>query len=202
VVGAGVVTVRRQGRSQVYPSGVRVGFGDLLAGPAEVAAATETAAGPAAAADTGAPGCGPAGTVPEPEPVPPLNLLADAEEGRFRAALAARDSDAAVAVILQLDQLLEDWSADPSDERDYARSVLRGMMVELGERARGGLQDPQLLVAPYVDALLELRGTARERGDYGTADLIRDRLTGHGIDVRDTPEGTRWVPRRRADSPG
>jgi len=188
------VTVRRQGRSQVYPSGVRVGFGDLLAGPAEVAEAAEAAAG--ATAGTGAPGSGPAGAGP-PQPVPPLNLLADAEEGRFRAALAARDADAAVAVVLRLDQLLEDWSADPSDERDYARSVLRGMMVELGERARGGLQDPRLLVAPYVDALLELRGTARERGDYGTADLIRDRLTGHGIVVRDTPEGTRWAPQQK-----
>jgi hypothetical protein len=196
VVGAGVVTVRRRGRSQVYPSGVRVGFGDLLASPAEVAEATETATGPAATADTAVPGSGPDGTVPQPEPVPPLNLLADAEEGRFRAALAARDADTAVAVVLRLDQLLEDWSADPSDERDYARSVLRGMMVELGERARVGLQDPRLLVAPYVDALLELRGAARERGDYGTADLIRDRLTGHGIVVRDTPEGTRWMPQQ------
>jgi hypothetical protein len=188
VMGAGVVTVRRQGRSQVYPSGVRVGFADLLAGPAEAAA------DPPAAPGTGTPGGGSARAGPQPEFVPPLNLLADAEEGRFRAALADRDTDAAVAVVLRLDQLLEDWSADPSDERDYARSVLRGMVVELGERARAGLQDPRLLVAPYVDALLEVRSTARERGDFDTADLIRDRLTGHGIDVRDTPEGTRWMP--------
>jgi hypothetical protein len=187
VVGAGVVTVRRRGRSQIYPSGVHVGFTELLTDPAE--AATD----PPGTLGAGAPGSDPARPGPQPEPVPHLNLLADAEEGRFQAALTARDADAAVAVVLRLDQLLEDWSADPSDERDYARSVLRGMVVELGERARVGLQDPRLLVAPYVDALLEVRGTARERGDYGTADLIRDRLTGHGIDVRDTPEGTRWV---------
>jgi hypothetical protein len=188
VVGTGVVTVRQRGCSQAYPSGLTMAFADLLAGPAE---ATASPAAPTATA-----------TGPERAPVPHLHQVADAEEGRFRAALAARDADGAVAVVLRLDQLLEDWSADPSDEREYARSVLRGMVVELGERARVGLRDPRQVVAPYVEALLELRGAARERGDFGTADLVRDRLAAHGVEVRDTPDGTYWVPQQAGSSSG
>jgi cysteinyl-tRNA synthetase len=122
--------------------------------------------------------------------------VADAEEARFRAGLAAGEVDAVVAVILRLDQILEDWSADPSDERDYARSVLRGMVVQLGERARTGLADPRERVAPYVEALLELRERARQGRDFGTADLIRDRLVAAGVEVRDTPDGPWWLPAR------
>jgi cysteinyl-tRNA synthetase len=47
-----------------------------------------------------------------------------------------------------------------------------------------------------VDALVELalrqRETARARGDYASADSIRDTLETSGVVVEDTPEGTRW----------
>jgi cysteinyl-tRNA synthetase len=47
-----------------------------------------------------------------------------------------------------------------------------------------------------VDALVALtlkqRDAARARGDYASADSIRDSLERSGIVVEDTLEGTRW----------
>ena len=47
-----------------------------------------------------------------------------------------------------------------------------------------------------VDALVTLaigqREAARARGDYASADSIRETLEGSGVVVEDTPEGTRW----------
>jgi cysteinyl-tRNA synthetase len=47
-----------------------------------------------------------------------------------------------------------------------------------------------------VDALVALalrqREAARARGDYASADSIRDTLEASGVVVEDTAEGTRW----------
>ncbi|MDX6344842.1 MAG: cysteinyl-tRNA synthetase [Trebonia sp.] len=57
-----------------------------------------------------------------------------------------------------------------------------------------GEQDGRLRDA--VDALVGLalrqREAARARGDYASADSIRDTLEASGVVVEDTPEGTRW----------
>jgi cysteinyl-tRNA synthetase len=51
-----------------------------------------------------------------------------------------------------------------------------------------------------VDALaglaLRQREAARARGDYASADSIRDTLANIGVTVEDTPEGPRWELRR------
>jgi cysteinyl-tRNA synthetase len=51
-----------------------------------------------------------------------------------------------------------------------------------------------------VDALVALalqqRETARARGDYASADSIRDSLEDTGVAVEDTPEGPRWELKR------
>jgi cysteinyl-tRNA synthetase len=43
-----------------------------------------------------------------------------------------------------------------------------------------------------IDARLEDRDAARERGDFATADRIRAELADHGIVLEDTPGGTVW----------
>ena len=40
--------------------------------------------------------------------------------------------------------------------------------------------------------LLKLREDARKKGDYATADSIRDNLTKLGVGLEDTPAGIRW----------
>jgi len=43
-----------------------------------------------------------------------------------------------------------------------------------------------------IDALLMKRETARDEGDFGTADQIRDLLKDRGIEIEDTPNGPIW----------
>ncbi len=43
-----------------------------------------------------------------------------------------------------------------------------------------------------IDALLMKRETARDEGDFGTADEIRDLLKDRGIEIEDTPNGPIW----------
>jgi cysteinyl-tRNA synthetase len=60
--------------------------------------------------------------------------------------------------------------------------------------------DPDERLHSVLDALVALvlrqRETARARGDYASADSIRDTLEDAGVAVDDTPEGPRWELRR------
>jgi len=125
---------------------------------------------------------------------PSLRGATDELDARFAAACAARDVEECVAAILELEQAIVDWSGDTEmeDTADYPRSVLRGMVVRLGDLARAGAVDPAETVAPFVDALVELRGRARVNRDFATSDTVRDRLTAAGVELRDTPDGTTW----------
>ena len=44
-----------------------------------------------------------------------------------------------------------------------------------------------------MEALLAVRARARETRDWATADLVRDRLSEAGVEVRDGAEGSTWV---------
>jgi cyanophycinase-like exopeptidase len=178
VVGNGTMTIRRAGRSVVYPSGSVVEFARLATGAGGVAPAPRPVAVPGAA------------VVGQP------SLLGTAEEiaDRFAAALERRDVDRCVEETLALEQALEDWAADTnvSDERDQARAQLRTMVVRLGELAQVGARDPRTVVGAFVEGLLELRRRARDTKDFATSDWVRDHLIAAGVEVRDTPDGPQW----------
>ncbi|MDG4821059.1 hypothetical protein O7635_04220 [Asanoa sp. WMMD1127] len=176
VSGNGVLTLRRSGVSAVFPAGSVLSFGDLAAGP--------SAAPPAPPADVAAPVVA----------APSLRGAADELDAAFAAALAARDVDTCVATMLELEQAIVDWSGDTetNDGADHPRSILRGMVVRLGELARRGAADPAESVGPFVSALVELRAQARLNHDYATSDAVRDRLAAAGVELRDTPDGTIW----------
>jgi cyanophycinase-like exopeptidase len=178
VTGRGGLTLRRHGRSIVYPAGSVVSF-DTLAGVAPTVVA--------------------APAPPPPEAAPATesgSLRADADrlEEAFAAAYAARDVDGCVSALLDLEQVLVDWSADTltSDEGDHARTILRRMVLRLGELAVAGAADPRTVVGPFVDALLEVRAQARAARDFATSDRVRERLVTAGVEVRDTPDGVQW----------
>ena len=180
VVGNGVVTVRRAGRSEVVGSGETIPIGALM----------ELAAGKRAA---GVP------LPPPPEPAveaAPTALHAEIRrlEGEFDTAVAALDVDGAVRAVLELDDTLVAWAGDTtqSDAGDRGRALLRRMVARLGELARTGAHDPRQVVGGFVDALLDARSTAREGHRYDEADRLRDRLLALGVEVRDTPTGTVW----------
>jgi cyanophycinase-like exopeptidase len=179
VSGNGSLTLRRAGVSAVFPTGSVLSFADLAAGPSTGAAVAPSPRSPDA---------------PAPSAQPSLRGAADELDTRFAAALTAGDVDGCVAVMLELEQAIVDWSGDTetNDGADYPRSVLRGMVVRLGELARRGATDPAETVGPFVEALVELRGRARANRDYATSDTVRDRLAAAGIELRDTPAGTTW----------
>jgi cysteinyl-tRNA synthetase len=79
------------------------------------------------------------------------------------------------------------------DGTEGPRAMLRRMVTRLAELAVVGARDPRGIVAPFVETLLELREHAREQSSWTLADTLRDRLTAAGIEVRDTPQGARWL---------
>jgi len=78
----------------------------------------------------------------------------------------------AMLSVLGLDPLAPAWQAGDSTDRLY--------------RAVEGL----------VGLALRQREAARGRGDYASADSIRDTLENIGVVVEDTPEGPRWELKR------
>ena len=49
------------------------------------------------------------------------------------------------------------------------------------------------LFEPLVELLIELRADARKRKDFAQSDRIRNRLAELGVELKDTPEGTRFT---------
>ena len=48
------------------------------------------------------------------------------------------------------------------------------------------------LTDKLVTLLMEQRQAARKAKDFATSDLIRDKLTEAGVELKDTPTGTEW----------
>jgi len=198
VAGAGGATVRVQGRSVVFPSGSAMPIDDL--GVAARRLRSGSATGDAEEGRTGAGGAagGQASAPTEGAAARPeeggLAAGVAREERAFDEAVARRDVPAAVAAILALEETIVAWSRDTGDAGDFghARSVLRSLVVRLGDLAVGGARDPREAVAPFVDALVALRLRARDAKDWATSDAIRDGLVAAGIEVRDTRDGTEW----------
>ncbi len=82
---------------------------------------------------------------------------------------------------------------------DELKSVFQTYLFDvLGVRdnAAGGAGDVDL--EPYrkaVDLLLEVRRNAKAAKDWATSDLIRDKLSEAGFDVKDTKDGFEWKVR-------
>jgi cysteinyl-tRNA synthetase len=92
-------------------------------------------------------------------------------------ALSKGDQENAATCLAQARAMLEVLGLDP-----LAPAWQAG---EAGGRLRG-------VVDALVALALRQREAARARGDYASADSIRDTLEASGVVVEDTPEGTRW----------
>ena len=193
VLGLGTVTVRKDGRSTVFPAGSQVTIAELVAaahGSARVPLAAVSSASAASASSTGS-------LVPAIDAAPAGGLLRDEVarlESVFNMSLEECDAPAAVRAILTLEETIQAWShdTDQSDALATARSALRSAIVCLGELAADGTTDPATLIGPFVEALLAERIRARAARDWAAADTIRDRLLAAGIELHDTPDGTTW----------
>jgi cysteinyl-tRNA synthetase len=72
-----------------------------------------------------------------------------------------------------------------------AQAVFRQLTGVLGldVRTEGG---KDLDVAPFIEALIEVRETLRREKLWALADTIRDRLSDLGVALEDGPEATKW----------
>jgi len=191
ISGRGGLTVRRRGKSQVFPAGTKLTLAELLAAARGEGGSTRrepdrpaVAAEAAASASSSAPG---------PKRSPLLTEVTRLEQA-FEAAIAGRRAPEAAEAILNLDRAIAEWSADTlqTDDPDRARAVLYSLVQRLGEAAAGGLRDPRELLAPFVESLITLRGELRAAKAWELADRVRDRLVAAHIEIRDTPGGTMW----------
>lgn len=210
VLGLGGVTVRADGRHEVFPTGTTV--------PISALAAAGRNHGGACSAATGAADTRTRATVTDGSPMgdpsrSPINAatldlgqtpldreVRDLEE-RFAGELRDGRIRDAVRAVLSMDQLLLDWSRDTdgTDDLHRARGVFRSLIARLGDRATEADDASSIdRWAPVVALLSELRGRARASGDFQLADTIRDTLVDAGIELRDGTTGTTWRVRRDA----
>jgi cysteinyl-tRNA synthetase len=106
---------------------------------------------------------------------------------------------AAVAVlhnaVREGNQALE---AGDHDQIASRLSEVSGMLMILGLNADSEVWQPRddhqlsAVVDGLVNELLKQRAAARDRKDFASADAIRSSLTALGVEVSDTPVGTRW----------
>ncbi len=192
IFGLGGVTIRVGGRSSVFPSGSEVPI-ETLAEVARGLAAGETVdVGWEPGASGGPPGArannAPRAAAPLPDEMADL-------EGTFIDALARGDTRAAVGALLALDSTISVRirAGEDGPDLDNASATFRALIARLSESAEVGKRDPRPMLEPFVTTLLELRARARSSRDWGTADLIRDRLAAAGVEVRDEGESSTWV---------
>lgn len=99
--------------------------------------------------------------------------------------------------------LVHDGEADPEGTRELGRlaASLRAAGSALGLLQ----QDPAAWFArgsgegddARIQALVDERTEAKKNRDFARADAIRDQLAAEGIAIEDTPQGVRWVRKRR-----
>jgi cysteinyl-tRNA synthetase len=87
--------------------------------------------------------------------------------------------------------------AGDRDQIGCRLAEVNGMLTILGLNADSEVwqtDDHRLtaVVEGLVNELLKQRAAARDRKDFATADAIRNSLTALGVEVSDTPSGTRW----------
>jgi cyanophycinase-like exopeptidase len=175
--GRGGVTVRRAAQSVVFPAGVDVTIGDFRSAAFGARQRAWTGGEPTAGSDDDVASV-------------PGSRIAECE-GAFDAALVRLDIAAAARSLLAVDDLItEGGSAESAARRSLHAMVgrLAGASVAVTERAE--------LVDPLTDALVEVRRTARARGDWAAADAIRDRLRALGLELQDSDEATTWSLRK------
>jgi hypothetical protein len=178
VFGLGGVTVRADGRSAVFPSGTKVPI-DALAEVGWDPAAMSISRG--------------AGRQDPTER--PLRDEVARLEGAFADALVRRDVRSAVAALLDLELAIDARTRAGEDSPDLvgARATFRALIARLGETAAVAVGDGRETPDSFVQALLDLRASARASRDWATADLIRDRLSAAGVEVRDDPDGSHAI---------
>jgi cysteinyl-tRNA synthetase len=124
------------------------------------------------------------------DPAPFAALAADAER-RFREALDddlnAPRAVAAVNDFVTEGNRLMDGGARPGRQTSATWDLMDGVLD-----AGPSVEAVDAELARWVEERLTARATARRARDFTEADRIRDELRARGIEIEDTPQGTKW----------
>jgi len=132
---------------------------------------------------------------PDGGPAFPFTAEVNEIASAFGSARQSRDIPGTTDALLAFDALLWDWSQETfgTDEFDRARRRFRSMIAELGSDAHAASSDADRgTIAPFVEALLDLREQARVQRRFEEADSIRTMLGKAGVQVRDDRHTTSW----------
>lgn len=164
VMGAGGVTIRRQGHDAVHPSGATFSL-DELRGPSAVPVRQASCT---------------AGAMPT---APSLDEAL--RHARLQMKAEPDDLAAGLLALHRLARALE--STADGEQAQEVRRILAAALSHMAQAA--GDSDP---AAPYVDLCVAIRDQLRRAGLWAQADAIREGLLALGIVLEDTPLGTRW----------
>jgi cysteinyl-tRNA synthetase len=150
----------------------------------------------------------PALSSPNNSQVAEINELRTRMETRYEECLADDFNTAGAIGMLfelagELNRLLQDLEKQPLIDEvgkalTGATASIEHHLAHLGFFGRDTKSAESALTAPLVNLLIELRNDARARKDFATSDRIRDRLSQMGVELKDSPEGTRYTIRAGA----
>jgi cysteinyl-tRNA synthetase len=106
----------------------------------------------------------------------------------FRQAVAD-DLDMPRALVI-LNELISSREVPDADKYALIASWDQVLGLDLEREARGGWRP-----SPEIQALVDQRDAARVAKDFAQADALRNRLQEMGLEVMDTPDGTKIRPR-------
>ena len=108
---------------------------------------------------------------------------------RFRDAVAA-DLDLPAALVV-MNEAIGSSSLPPGEKHALLSTWDHVLGLDLDRLVREEWEP-----SAEVMELVRRRDDARARGDFASADALRDQLQGTGLEVMDTPEGTKVRPKR------
>jgi len=129
---------------------------------------------------------------PESPPQPELATAVETARGAFRAALEDDLNTSAALAAVHDFMTAANRLAPGRKDADRAVAFMREVDAILGvldDAPAAGDDDAE------IEALVAQRDEARSARNFARADALRDQLTERGIELLDTPQGTRW--RRR-----
>jgi cysteinyl-tRNA synthetase len=122
------------------------------------------------------------------EPASELGPVAKEADSRFREALANDlDMPTVVRIVNDLDRSPE---VPPAEKRALLASWDHVLGLDLDRDAEAGWEPDE-----EVRRLVAERDAARSAKDYASSDRLRDELQARGLEVMDTPDGTKVRPR-------
>ena len=75
---------------------------------------------------------------------------------------------------------------------DFDRVLSLNLLSAADELRKKQAEEAAASADPEIDALVEARAAAKKAKNYAEADRIRDELKAMGVEIIDTPQGTKW----------